>query len=198
MSSIQNETCSVSGCDRPIDRRGWCTSHYQRWRKHGDPTAGRTTPGEPLEFFREVVLLYDGDECLTWPYATGDHGYAHLWLDQRVQRVSRLVCKEQHGPAPSPEHEAAHSCGNGHLGCVSKQHISWKTPAQNSRDRIVHGTQVRGENSHLSKLSEDEVQNIRAANHLTLSEAAKQFGIAPNQVWRIRKGKSWSWLGEAA
>lgn len=32
-------TCSVDGCDDPHLARGWCRTHYQRWRKHGDPLA---------------------------------------------------------------------------------------------------------------------------------------------------------------
>lgn len=33
------ETCSVEGCSRTTRCRGWCGSHYQRWRIHGDPLA---------------------------------------------------------------------------------------------------------------------------------------------------------------
>lgn len=29
--------CSVDDCEGPEYIRGWCTKHYQRWRKHGDP-----------------------------------------------------------------------------------------------------------------------------------------------------------------
>lgn len=30
-------TCAVDGCDNPTRARGWCETHYQRWRRHGDP-----------------------------------------------------------------------------------------------------------------------------------------------------------------
>lgn len=30
--------CSIAGCARPRKSRGWCTTHYERWRVHGDPT----------------------------------------------------------------------------------------------------------------------------------------------------------------
>lgn len=30
--------CAVDDCDRNAVTRGWCHKHYQRWRKHGDPT----------------------------------------------------------------------------------------------------------------------------------------------------------------
>lgn len=29
----------IEGCDLPFYAKGWCTTHYQRWRKHGDPLA---------------------------------------------------------------------------------------------------------------------------------------------------------------
>lgn len=36
--------CSVEGCESPVrvKSRGWCSKHYQRWWKHGDPLAGVT------------------------------------------------------------------------------------------------------------------------------------------------------------
>lgn len=29
--------CSVEGCDRPHNAKGYCPMHYGRWRAHGDP-----------------------------------------------------------------------------------------------------------------------------------------------------------------
>ncbi len=36
------DICSLEGCDRPVlnKARGWCSPHYQRWQRHGDPLAG--------------------------------------------------------------------------------------------------------------------------------------------------------------
>lgn len=33
------QNCAVSTCNRPRGTRGFCTMHYQRWRKTGDPEA---------------------------------------------------------------------------------------------------------------------------------------------------------------
>lgn len=30
-------TCAIDGCEKPKITRGWCSKHYYRWRKHGDP-----------------------------------------------------------------------------------------------------------------------------------------------------------------
>lgn len=29
-------TCSVPGCEKKAEKRGWCAMHYRRWRIHGD------------------------------------------------------------------------------------------------------------------------------------------------------------------
>ena len=32
------QVCSVEGCKTAARTRGWCSTHYARWRTHGDPT----------------------------------------------------------------------------------------------------------------------------------------------------------------
>lgn len=32
--------CSVEGCGRPVQARGWCAAHYKRWQTTGDVQAG--------------------------------------------------------------------------------------------------------------------------------------------------------------
>lgn len=31
--------CAVDGCTKPARKRGWCSTHYTRWFRHGDPEA---------------------------------------------------------------------------------------------------------------------------------------------------------------
>lgn len=46
--------CSVDGCQRTVQARGWCDTHYWRWYRHGDPLHG----GPVQE--RRVACIIDG------------------------------------------------------------------------------------------------------------------------------------------
>jgi len=185
--------CQVNGCDRPQKNRGWCSMHYQRWWKHGDPLAGGTPLGEPMRYFREVVLPFHGDECLIWPYARDQNGYAKLAGVGDTQYVSRLACEEANGPPPTSKHEAAHICGRGHLGCVNLGHLLWKTHKANQHDRFAHGTHTRGEQHPGSKLTERDVREIRElSKNMRQAGIARKYGVSRRAVGMILTGKNWA------
>jgi hypothetical protein len=93
----------------------------------------------------ETAIAFTGDGCLDWPFAATKAGYAKITIWHRQEQVARRVCEEVHGPPPTPEHHAAHSCGRGHLGCISPAHVRWATPSENLLERRNHGTAPIGE-----------------------------------------------------
>jgi hypothetical protein len=36
--------CIIDGCDDPVRARGWCSRHYQRWARTGDPEGTTSLP----------------------------------------------------------------------------------------------------------------------------------------------------------
>lgn len=191
-------SCSVPGCNknahkRANGRRGMCCAHYERWRRHGNPLGGTTPTGEPWNYYQRVVLPYAGDECLIWPYNRAGGRYAYLWHGRKGFVVSRLACEEVHGPAPSSSHEAAHSCGNGHKGCVNPRHLSWKLPVENCADQIAHGTRLRGERQNGARLNRDDVKAIRESTKSHAALAA-EYGVTASTIRRARDGSCWGWL----
>lgn len=182
--------CSVTGCSKVAEKRGWCGMHYSRWRRTGDLATTRKLPNGHIDrYISEFVLPYDGDECLIWPYARNSHGYANSGKGT----VSRLVCIAVHGAPPTPEHHAAHSCGRGSAGCVSPGHMSWKTPVENNADKEVHGTVNKGERNGNAKLTNAQVEEIRGLLDIhTDSAIAAQFGVTAGAIWNIRTGRGWS------
>jgi len=89
---MPNPTCSVEGCERKLAARGWCATHYMRWRKYGDVNANfgpkRTVKG---------ACIADGCELED----SGVHGYCakhvrawKLYGDPLVNKRStgRKIC----------------------------------------------------------------------------------------------------------
>jgi hypothetical protein len=183
--------CSIQTCEKPIYAFGLCSAHYTRQRRHGDPLAGRTPPGEPLEWLCRHVT-HTGSDCLKWPYATA-RGYGIVSIDG-VQRVaSNLMCELVHGPSPSAAHETAHSCGNGHLGCVNPTHLRWATRIENRHDMIEHGSRSVGEKNGSAKLSEDDVRQVRALKRqgVHIDQIASRFHISRAQAYLIVNRSRW-------
>lgn len=185
--------CAEPDCASEAHCRGFCKKHYSRVRRHGDPKAGRTSQGVPLEYIETVVLKHGGDECLIWPFYRTSTFYGMVTVDGVRQVATRYVCKRAHGPAPTEDHEAAHSCGRGHEGCISPNHLSWKTPSGNQADKIIHGTDMSGEKSPNAKLSAAQVGEIRALlGQMRKTEIAKMFGVSTTQIARIETGQTWA------
>lgn len=189
--------CTIEGCGKRVIARGWCHSHYKRWRLHGDPQGGRERPNVE-EYYQTVVLPYEGDDCLFWPFAkaTQDGRYAIMIGPMKKKvLVHRRLCEEVEGPAPSIKHEATHSCGNGHLACVAKRHLSWKTHRENMADKILHGTSNRGSRNGLAKLNEHQVRRIkRRKGRDTTIALAKKYGVSSASISQIFTGKAWAWV----
>lgn len=59
-------TCAITDCEGPVVSRGWCSLHYGRWRRHGDPTvlvrprvAKYATEGERREAHRKARRAWE-------------------------------------------------------------------------------------------------------------------------------------------
>ncbi|ABL68376.1 conserved hypothetical protein [Paracoccus denitrificans PD1222] len=186
--------CLVCGCDRPIHARCLCNAHYKRFRRHGDPLGGNTSVGDPIKFLK-FAILYCGNNCLLWPFSKNPFGYGQIAIERFPKLVHRIVCEEVHGPPVRPDDHAAHSCGNGHLGCVNPIHIRWATAKENEADKIIHGSRSRGERHGAHKLSEAHVRQIRRwRGTMSCRDIGKLLGVSPSTVNRIHNGGRWGWL----
>lgn len=195
---MNRRVCSVEGCGREVEARGWCVMHYARWRKRGHPGKAsmlRAKRGEAMGFLLTTVLNYAGEECLLWPFAKNYDGYGQVSLNHQRESVHRIVCEYANGPPPTPHHRAAHSCGKGHLGCVAKKHLRWATPMENSADMILHGTSTRGKKNANHKLSAEQVRLIRSLKgRVRYFDIADRFNISISTISLIQQRKTWAWL----
>lgn len=192
--------CSVEACGVSAHVRGYCRDHYERWKRYGDPTAGNTSKGEPEAWLRDHVNHADAVECLVWPYARhekkrGERGYGKVHIDGEQRFAHRVMCELAHGVAPTERHEAAHSCGNGHVGCVNPHHLRWDTTQGNADDRRVHGTENKGSRNGQAVLSEDDVRQIKTLlGSMSQRAIAAKFGVSRWAITDIANGRRWAWL----
>ena len=184
--------CSVSGCARKYYGRGYCSAHYQRWRTHGGPLGGQTEKGAAQAEMQRASQTEDKIACWMWPFNKVAKGYGQILWNGRMSYANRIMCELAHGPAPTPKHHAAHSCGKS--GCINPHHLSWKTPSENELDKRLHGTAQIGEGNGLAKLTDDQVREIvrLRKSGAKQPQLAKQFGVTQPTISDIVNGKRWT------
>lgn len=77
--------CSVDGCERRSEARGYCHGHYQRVRR-GSPVGG-PFPETPLERF--VAKVEVNGDCWVWVGATDGDGRYGAFYDSSTGKVMR-------------------------------------------------------------------------------------------------------------
>jgi hypothetical protein len=167
--------------------------HWNRWSRHGSPEY-TLPPAQRIQFLH-AALGSETDECLLWPFSMAS-GRPRIKINRHWHIASRYICEHAHGVAPSAKHEAAHSCGNGHLGCMNPRHIRWATKIENENDKIAHGTHNRGQRHGIAKLTEQAVLEIKRGLQSGESERslASIFSVSRGAINSIREGRSWAWL----
>lgn len=188
--------CSIEGCSRDYYLGGYCSVHYNRKIRHGDPLGGRAHVNGDVAAWLVAHIGHDGDDCLIWPFARSKRegravGTFDLPGHGKMHDPCTYLLTATKGPKPEPGMQAAHGCGKAHEGCVNPKHLRWATPLGNIADKKVHGTQNRGEMVATAKITPEIVRAIRASKRPDAHLAA-EYGLSPSTVGKARKGKTWA------
>lgn len=137
---MQDGTCSVEGCDRPAVTRGFCNNHYRRFRKYGDPLAGKPTP---LAFPENLLARMEPQPngCIHYTGALDKDGYGQLKIRGKQVKAHRAAYEHFVGPIPDGltlDHECHNrdeACAGGptclHRRCVNWEHLRPATRGEN-------------------------------------------------------------------
>lgn len=143
-----------------------------------------------VRFYR-YVDLGTKDVCWNWKASTVGLGYGRMYLkrgDFRVHRVSFYI----HNGVIRDDLCVCHTCDN--PLCVNPHHLWQGTYAENMTDRDEKGRTRRGERHDRSKLTADDVRDIRATyatGKVTQVKLADRFGVNNRCISSIVNRLTW-------
>lgn len=129
------------------------------------------------------------DECFIADWLPRDEwGYSRISAGSRgaYSRAHRAAYRLFIGPLKKGEW-ILHSCGN--RGCINPHHLRIGSPQDNQDDAKAHGTTAREFRCHNTKLSDQQVRDIRASK-LRNWELCRIYGVSKSTISQIRSGKA--------
>ena len=151
-----------------------------------------------LKRFWSKVTLPDENGCMLWTGYRTTRGYGSFGLRGTSVRAHRVSLQLAVGPHPVDKPQAAHAPEICHRpSCVAPAHLRWATRFENAADRVADGTDPRGENHGLARLTEKQVLAIVSrwnAGERNLKTLASEFGVSRPAVHHVVTGSNWAWL----
>jgi len=127
----------------------------------------------------------------------GKVGYEYCILsDNKVKKtlkIHRLVALHF---VPNPDNKKQVNHKDGNKANNNDWNLEWNTPKENIKHAYKIGLRkgIRGIKSHLSKLTEDNVLNIRKeylTGNISQGKLGNKYGVSQGQIQRIVKNKNW-------
>lgn len=180
--------CIVDGCSKKPVGRNLCSTHWQRWKRYGDPliTKRLRAVGTPEERFWQHVRKTSG--CWLW---TGGliKGYGAYQIDGVKQYAHRYSFFLTYGHWPLPQ--GRHTCDN--PPCVRPDHIVEGTHKDNSEDAVARNRQSKGSRRPNAKLTEADIPVIKelAKQGVSHPDIAKMFKVCRSNISLIVNGQRW-------
>lgn len=148
---MPDATCSIDGCTKPVHGRGWCSTHYMRWRRNGTTDDLRPTAAD--RFWSRTSRQPDG--CWLWTGSVHPNGYGRISVDNKWTWVHRFAYDLLVGPIPAGL-TIDHLCRN--TLCVRPDHLEAVTAAENLRreveanrgDHCSHGHPFDSRNTYIT------------------------------------------------
>jgi len=138
---------------------------------------------------RELTFKMNGDcmEC-TSHYCKSAR-YPSIFRNGKLWTIARYLYTEKHGKIPKGMH-IRHTCDNN--WCVNIDHLIIGTHQQNMQDMMIRGRNAKGSIIGLSKLTEEQVVEIRnLKGSMYNREIGDKYGVDQSTISRILAGKMW-------
>lgn len=191
--------CSIEGCEDVARGHGYCSKHYTRWRRYGDPLyrARRYHKGRTPEkrFWAYVKKGAGPNACWEWTGGKMSTGYGMFHpLPRQSILAHRYAYELHHGPIAKGCF-VCHHCDN--RSCVNPKHLFGGSQQDNVDDMIEKGRDnwrgMPGIHNPAAKLTEASVRKIRStAKTVRAKTAAIQHGVSVQLINAIRQRRLWA------
>ena len=132
--------------------------------------------------------LQPNGDCLEWNGGFLYNGYGRTKAYGKYWSTHRLALHLEGIDVTG--HMVLHSCDN--RRCCNPNHLRTGTQQDNMDDRNSRGRQARGSTNGVSKLTEQDVLEIRAITGLTQRAIADRYGVTRTNITMIINRKSWA------
>lgn len=180
--------CSVPGCGQPHKTRGYCTRHYQIWRRNGDPLnpKARFFPGVSLpEKMAMFTTVTDG--CWIWHDLRTPGGYGVVSDKGHTEFAHKAAWRLANGDVPAGL-IVSHTCHN--PACVRPDHLILETQSENILRMYAAGRGPNGSRHHKAKLTESQAIAILHSN-ASNAALAQEYGVSQSLIRQIRRREIW-------
>lgn len=132
-------------------------------------------------FWSKVDVRRPG-ECWEWQKATNEYGYGIIRVDGSTVKAHRLALELFDGTHRDPSEKIRHTCDN--PPCCNPAHLLPGTQADNIADMVERGRVARGAQKPNTKLTPDDVADMRRRRDSGETQAALalRFGVAQSRV----------------
>lgn len=142
------------------------------------------TNKQRFRFWSKVAFT---ESCWLWMHTTNKSGHGRVGLGKKLFQTHRISWNLFNGSIPEGLC-VLHKCDV--PNCVNPSHLFLGTKLDNAVDRDSKGRGLKGNKVHTSKLTPEQVLEIRKASG-SFAEIGRRFGVSPPTISGIIKGKYW-------
>jgi len=129
------------------------------------------------------------DSCWLWTSSLFAGGYGAFSIKKNTYKAHRVSWILSGNTIPEGN-VIRHKCRN--KNCVNPDHLETGTNAENSADMLRDGTSPKGMANPKSKLTENQVLEIRERANESKRQLGEEFGVSRTTVSRILLRKIWN------